>query len=92
MARAVQLLIDAVSLGALYALLALGIALLFGIMNLINFAHGELLMIGGYALVLLAATAVPLMLLGTVVIVVIAALLHGPDRVQAGPLGGRPPC
>ena len=54
MERAVQLLIDAVSLGALYSLLALGIALLFGIMNLINFAYGELLMIAGYALVLLA--------------------------------------
>ena len=51
MRDAIQLLVDAVSVGALYALLALGIALIFGIMNLINFAYGELLMIGGLRLV-----------------------------------------
>ena len=45
--------IDAISLGSLYALFALGIALIFGIMRLINFAHGELIMVGGFALVLL---------------------------------------
>src|SRR5581483_2792255 len=49
-------LIDALSLGSLYALLALGIALIFGIMNLINFAYGELIMIGAYTLCL-AVTA-----------------------------------
>ncbi len=42
--------IDAISLGAVYALAALGIGLIFGIMRLINFAHGELIMIGGFAL------------------------------------------
>ncbi len=45
----IQHIIDAVSLGSLYALLALGIALIFGIMNLINFAYGELIMIGAFA-------------------------------------------
>jgi branched-chain amino acid transport system permease protein len=89
MGRAVQLLVDAMSLGALYALLALGIALLFGIMNLINFAYGELLMIGGYALVLLAAATVPLMLLVTVVVVVVAALLM--DRVAFKPVRSADP-
>jgi branched-chain amino acid transport system permease protein len=47
MTDAIQIVIDAVSLGALYALITLGIALIFGIMNLINFAYGELMMIGG---------------------------------------------
>ena len=46
----VQNVINALSLGSLYALVALGIALIFGIMQLINFAHGELIMAGGYAL------------------------------------------
>ena len=54
----IQHLIDAVSLGSLYALLALGIALIFGIMNLINFAYGELIMIGAYALSLTRDAAV----------------------------------
>ena len=48
----IQDAIDAISLGSLYALFALGIAVIFGIMRLINFAHGELIMAGAYALVL----------------------------------------
>ena len=43
----IQHAIDAISLGSLYALFALGIALIFGIMRLVNFAHGELIMAGG---------------------------------------------
>lgn len=81
---AVQLVIDTISLGALYALLALGIALIFGIMNLINFAHGELVMIGGYSLVLLAAIAVPVMIVTTLVIVVVSAMLM--DRIAFRPV------
>ena len=37
----IQHTVDALSLGSLYALFALGIAVIFGIMRLINFAHGE---------------------------------------------------
>ena len=43
--RLVQTLVDAVSVGGLYALTALGIGLIFGVMRLINFAHGELIMV-----------------------------------------------
>ena len=39
----IQDAIDAISLGSLYALFALGIAVIFGIMRLVNFAHGELI-------------------------------------------------
>src|SRR5262249_8127820 len=46
----IQYLLNALSLGSLYALIALGIALIFGVMGLVNFAYGELIMIGGYAL------------------------------------------
>ena len=42
--------IDFLSLGSLYALLALGLALVFGVMRSINFAHGELITLGAYAL------------------------------------------
>ena len=44
-------LVDASSLGSLYALAALGIGLLFGILRLINFAHGDFISIGAYALI-----------------------------------------
>lgn len=46
-----QALIDAVALGSTYALIAVGIGLVFGVMRLINFAYGQLIMVGAYALV-----------------------------------------
>ena len=46
MENLVQSLVDAISMGSLFALMALGIGLVFGIMRLVNFAHGELVMIG----------------------------------------------
>jgi branched-chain amino acid transport system permease protein len=48
--NALQYLIDGVALGALYALVAVGIALVFGVMRLINFAQGELITAGAYSL------------------------------------------
>lgn len=84
MGNAIQIVVDAVSLGALYALIALGIALIFGIMNLINFAYGELMMIAGYCLVLVASAWAPLMMLTMLVVVVIAALLM--DRIAFRPV------
>ena len=50
MDRLVQTLVDAVSVGSLYALTALGIGLIFGVMRLINFAHGELITFVAYTL------------------------------------------
>lgn len=47
-----QTVVDAVALGSIYALVAMGIGLIFGVMRLVNFAHGELLTAGAYALFL----------------------------------------
>ena len=47
---ALQHILDAINVGGLYALMALGIGLIFGVMRLINFAHGEMVMAGGYAM------------------------------------------
>ncbi|MDY6909601.1 MAG: branched-chain amino acid ABC transporter permease [Thermodesulfobacteriota bacterium] len=44
-----QQLINAVSLGSLYALVAIGYTMVYGILRLINFAHGDLLMVSSYA-------------------------------------------
>jgi len=44
-----QNLIDGLGRGSIYALLALGVAVIFGVMHLLNFAHGELITVSGYA-------------------------------------------
>lgn len=54
-----QALIDAVALGVLYAVVALGIALLFGVMRLVNFAYGELITTAAYILVLTKSLGAP---------------------------------
>lgn len=48
MEQIIQQLINGVSLGSIYALIALGYTMVYGIINLINFAHGDVLMIGAY--------------------------------------------
>jgi branched-chain amino acid transport system permease protein len=45
-----QAIADAIALGALYGLVAVGIGLVFGVLRLINFAYGELITCGGYVL------------------------------------------
>src|SRR5262245_40380512 len=86
MTTLIQSIIDAMSVGSLYALFALGIALIFGVMGLMNLAHGELIMVGGYALVL--SDGIPLLgrLLLCLVAVVIVALLM--ERIAFRPVRG----
>ncbi len=75
MESVIQHSINALSLGSLYALLALGIALIFGIMRLVNFAHGELVMVTGYTLLLLNHASPILVVPMAVGIAVVVALL-----------------
>jgi branched-chain amino acid transport system permease protein len=49
-----QNLIDALALGSLYALIALGITLVYSVMGMMNFAHGEFIMLSAYALFVFA--------------------------------------
>lgn len=50
-----EFIINTLSLGSLYAMLALGLVIVYGILNLVNFAYGELIMVGGYVMFLLTA-------------------------------------
>jgi branched-chain amino acid transport system permease protein len=50
----VQLLIYGILMGLVFALIALGLSLIFGVMNIVNFAHGEFLMVGMYIAYLLS--------------------------------------
>ena len=55
----IQFLIDVLSLGGAYALMALGLVIVYGILRLVNFAYGELIMVSGYTMFLLGGSALP---------------------------------
>lgn len=81
----IQTIISALSLGSFYALGALGIGLLFSVLRLINFAHGDFITIGGFALIVPSSAVVATVFIGgfhpvllvicIVAIVIIVALL-----------------
>lgn len=63
LARVVQDFLNALTLGSLYALIALGYTMVYGIIRLINFAHGEIFMLGAYfAFFAMVLTPLPLAL------------------------------
>jgi branched-chain amino acid transport system permease protein len=53
-------LANALVIGTLYALMSLGLSLIFGVLKLVNFAHGEAIMVGGYLFYVLASLQLPL--------------------------------
>ena len=86
MANLVQYLISALSLGGLYALMTLGLVVVYGILRLINFAYGELVMVAGYGLFLFGQTTLPwpLVALFSVTVAILAAVLM--ERVAFRPV------
>jgi len=98
-----QQLINGLSLGALYALIAVGYTVVYGIVQLINFAHGEIFMVGAFgayatwmvmgqpanlSVGMALGVVLPLMLVGGVVASVVVALLT--ERVAYRPLRNAP--
>ena len=49
MTNLIQTLISGLSLGSIYALIALGYTMVYGIAKMLNFAHGDVIMVGGGA-------------------------------------------
>jgi branched-subunit amino acid ABC-type transport system permease component len=92
-----QQLVNGLILGSLYGLIAIGYTMVYGIVQLINFAHGEIYMIGGFGslTVYLALPhgvsiwlALPLMLLGGIIASVAVAMLA--ERFAYRPLRNAP--
>ena len=77
---AIQQILNALSFGAEYALIALGLAIVFSIMGLVNFAHGEVIAFGGYSMVIVGTllTRNPFLLMGAVLLacVLVSVLLE----------------
>ena len=74
-AISLQVGVDAVAFGALFALMALGLSLLFSVMGLMNFAYGELIMVGGYTMYLAQSLGIIPMILITIAVVVVVSML-----------------
>lgn len=85
----IQYGIDAIRLGGLYALLALGIATIFGIMQLINFAHGELIVAGGLILLVTGSLGIVPAFVSVVGVGVCLALTM--ERIAFRPVRGADP-
>ena len=83
-------LINGLQLGSIYALVALGYSMVYGIIMLLNFAHGDIIMMGGYfALVSLAASSNPVLaVIATVVGCVVLAVVI--EKVAYKPLRQAP--
>jgi len=69
----IQLLLSGVTVGSLYALIAIGYTMVYGILRLINFAHGDIFMMAGFFMVYISATcslaiSIPLVLILTVIL------------------------
>src|SRR5690625_7311177 len=81
-----QFVINAASLGSLYALFALGLIMVFGILNLVNFAYGELIVVAGYTWYLLQGTFLPLIFLLISAVVVAGLASVATERVAFRPV------
>ena len=68
-----QFALDVLSLGSLYALMALGLVIVYGILKLVNFAYGELVMVAGYTLYLFNGTPFPWLAMALVAILMAIA-------------------
>lgn len=56
MAKLIQTILDGVSVGSLYALIALGYTMVYGVLSFINFAHGDIVMAGAWIALLIASS------------------------------------
>lgn len=71
-------LMNGLGSGSIYALIALGYSMVYGIVKLINFAHGEIIMVGGYSLLIclsMIGLPLPIAMVGSIFFCVIVGLV-----------------
>ena len=83
----IQQLVNGISLGSIYALIALGYTMVYGIVKLINFAHGDVFMVGAfigfYAITFLELSFLPALLLSMTACAILGVLI---ERIAYKPL------
>jgi branched-chain amino acid transport system permease protein len=97
MALALQQLINGLTLGAVYGLIAIGYTMVYGIIGMINFAHGDIYMVSAFIAVTVftllasfAISSVPLALVLVLIIAVLFTSVYGwaVERIAYRPLRG----
>ena len=82
-------LINGISLCSIYAIIALGYTMVYGIARMLNFAHGDIIMVGGFAIFTIVSTMGLPPLLGILVAVAVCTVLGVTiERVAYRPLRG----
>ncbi|MFB7641745.1 MULTISPECIES: branched-chain amino acid ABC transporter permease [Peribacillus] len=83
----IQQLVNGISLGSIYALIALGYTMVYGIVKLINFAHGDVFMVGSfvgfYSITVLDLSFIPALLISMIVCAIFGVLI---ERIAYKPL------
>jgi len=86
----VSTLINGLSLGGIYAMIALGYTMVYGIAKMLNFAHGDIIMVGGYTIFVAMAANNPLLAIAAAIIVCVILGVFI-EKVAYRPLRGASP-
>ena len=85
-------LVSGLNLGSIYALIALGYTMVYGIAKMLNFAHGDIIMVGAYSVIVSAVTLkLPPVVAILIAVVVCAALGVTIEFLAYRPLRQSPP-
>lgn len=90
MEKFIQQLINGLHVGSIYALIALGYTMVYGIIKLINFAHGDILMIGAFSAYFLIGAGIPIWLVIIISILLCVIVGVAVERFAYKPLRGAP--
>lgn len=86
MSTFISAVIQGIALGMAYALIAVGYSLVFGILRLINFAHGSIMAFGAYMAFMFYTLGVPLFLAILLAIILAGLLAYSVDKITLAPL------
>ena len=84
-------LIGGLSLGGIYAMIALGYTMVYGIAKMLNFAHGDIIMVGGYTILVFTAQSVHPLIAIALAVIFCVGLGVVVERVAYKPLRGASP-
>lgn len=88
----IETLLNGMSIGSTYAMIALGYTMVYGIAKMLNFAHGDVIMVGGYMLFITMASALSNPIIGLIFAVVVCMILGiTVEKIAYKPLRGASP-